>query len=868
MKNNAVDELQIEIEASAGKASTELDRLAASLQKLQSVVQLPGLDRVVKQLHGLGKTPSLSRAEKELARLEKQAEKDGNALLALQNKLEGLQAFKGVGNPLTVADTDSQIKQVEQQIRELSKAIDDADVRIRTLRKNISEGMAGTSAPIEQAAQRISQAAQPNVSDSGIRRAADSCDDLAKAAQRAQQSLGTTSESASRLADSAQRVQESSAGLDRVSGAAKRVEASLGSATRGAERFGETVREAGNRGASGLEKLAASLKRIAVGMVLRRLISGLLRSVGESFQQMATENEHVNQTLSKIVSSLKYVSDALASAIYPIIAALEPVITTILDGLAQVLNFIGRIVAFFTGQDYVVQATKTQVNFAESVGNTSDSMKDAANSAKELRRWLLGIDELNIMPGQDEGSGKGGGLSNPRFEEIKNDLKLPDVIKSPRWDPPVIPAPTFEPLTVPEWAAETLPSPAWSPSVVPAPAFETLPVPEQAGQKILAPEWEPQIIRAPQFDTVVIPEAAGQKLASPEWSSSTVPAPSFGDFTLPEWANSPLPVPAWQENPILAPAIDFSPVLSSLPQLEGALAATQQTILDFETVTQGSFIPWGENIQLNYATTMSYIPAVTSPALSESAGSISAYLDATSAAFVEWGQNVAANVQTTLAYIPEAVASGLSAAGQSVSQWLNQTSRGFAAWGQNLISNGATAISGFVSNFISGLSSAWENFTGFMAATGEKVSGWWSANKNWVVPVGAAALAGVAIGAIVLSGGSALAAAPTLAKVALPALAFADGGVVKSPTLGLVGEYPGAASDPEIIAPQSILKQTLQESQDNTDVINAVFAIGNMIVKAIEEKDSDISLDGQSLARSLQPYEKRLATMQGTSLID
>lgn len=170
--------------------------------------------------------------------------------------------------------------------------------------------------------------------------------------------MGSTSESASKLAESTTKVQQSSAGLDRVSGAARRVERSLGSVARGAKQFRETVKEAGNRGASGLEKVVASLKRIAVSMVLRRLLNGLLRSVGESFQQMATENEHVNQTLSKIVSSLKYVSDALASAIYPIIAALEPVITTILDGLAQILNFIGRIVAFFTGQDYVVQAKK------------------------------------------------------------------------------------------------------------------------------------------------------------------------------------------------------------------------------------------------------------------------------------------------------------------------------------------------------------------------------------------------------------------------------------------------------------------------------------------------------------------------------
>jgi len=36
--------------------------------------------------------------------------------------------------------------------------------------------------------------------------------------------------------------------------------------------------------------------------------------------------------------------------------------------------------------------------------------------------------------------------------------------------------------------------------------------------------------------------------------------------------------------------------------------------------------------------------------------------------------------------------------------------------------------------------------------------------------------------------------------------AFADGGIVSGPTMGLVGEYPGARSNPEVIAPLDKLK--------------------------------------------------------------
>jgi hypothetical protein len=42
--------------------------------------------------------------------------------------------------------------------------------------------------------------------------------------------------------------------------------------------------------------------------------------------------------------------------------------------------------------------------------------------------------------------------------------------------------------------------------------------------------------------------------------------------------------------------------------------------------------------------------------------------------------------------------------------------------------------------------------------------------------------------------------------------AFADGGIVSGPTLGLMGEYPGASSNPEVIAPLSKLQGMLDTS--------------------------------------------------------
>ena len=53
------------------------------------------------------------KLEKELARVEAQAERDGNALLKLQEQLEGMKAFEGKGTPGTQAEWAGKIREVE-----------------------------------------------------------------------------------------------------------------------------------------------------------------------------------------------------------------------------------------------------------------------------------------------------------------------------------------------------------------------------------------------------------------------------------------------------------------------------------------------------------------------------------------------------------------------------------------------------------------------------------------------------------------------------------------------------------------------------------------------------------------------------------
>ena len=811
-----IDKLQIQIEADSAQAGSALDRLTASLQRLQGAVgSNTALQKTSQQVKNIAKAPSLTRLEKELSKVEKQAIRDGDSLVKLQERLEELQGYKGIGTKLTQADTNSRIKEVTAQIRQLSDAVDTADVKIRELRQSIKDVQAGNIPTVHAPKTTTSKMTSANIPQAAVQ------------------------------------IRQAATATQGMSNAAKAVKANLDSASKSADTFGKAVRRATSSGSGGFAYLARSIKGMVVNFALFGVLFSLTNSIGDSFQRMAQENQEVNQTLSEIKSSLQFVSDALAAVIYPIVKAIAPILVTILDAVAGILNFIAMIIGFLTGETSVVQATKSWTDFSEGVDGATDSMGAATDAAKKLYRSLLPIDELNILEDNSTGGGAGGiggttagGLTPPRFETVDLPFTMPSTIPSPEWAPNPVPAPSFAPVVVPAFAGAKLPSPSWQPDLVPAPAFGPLVLPDWLTASIPVPAWEEDPIPAPALD--LAPVRAGLLTLQEE-------------FAL-----------AW-DLVTAASAVGVGNVVGSLDTLAGRLLQLQKehaTALDGITQKQEGFVgqtqtalrAWSTSTQTSFGTTTSYIQTITPPAFDAVSAVIASFVPGTAGQIARWGNNIMGNARTTLAYIPTATQSALQSAGESFSSWISATSSGFAQWGSNVIDNAGKAAEGLFSNIVSGLSAAWTQFKNAMTAMGEAITGWWSANKSWAAPAIGVGLAGLAIGAIAVSGGGALAAAPALA-------ALATGGVLTEPTAALVGEYPGAKRNPEIVTPQNLMYNTFRDAQDDTDVINAIVSVGQQIVQAIRSQDNSISIDGRQLVRQTYDQFKRYETQRGESLV-
>ena len=161
----------------------------------------------------------------------------------------------------------------------------------------------------------------------------------------------------------------------------------------------------------------------------------------------------------------------------------------------------------------------------------------------------------------------------------------------------------------------------------------------------------------------------------------------------------------------------------------------------------------------------------------------------------------------------------------------------------SLQTDAAASFAQFVADTAAGDANAGANF-------GKSMLG---AIANFMQSVGAAlvatAVASKAFKELILShpeaaiaAGIALMAGAAIVRTQLSAgpkvTAFADGGIVSGPTLGLMGEYPGASSNPEVIAPLDKLKGMLKSGDNNSGFI------------------ASTSIQGRDLAIVLQRYNK------------
>ena len=105
----------------------------------------------------------------------------------------------------------------------------------------------------------------------------------------------------------------------------------------------------------------------------------------------------------------------------------------------------------------------------------------------------------------------------------------------------------------------------------------------------------------------------------------------------------------------------------------------------------------------------------------------------------------------------------------------------------------------------------------------------------------AAGFALVAAGAILKSSISKVSSGTSAPAGNIPA--FANGGIISGPTMGLMGEYPGANSNPEVVAPLDKLKDMLGGGQGGTFVLR-----GQDLLLSVNRAQKASNIKGQTIS--------------------
>jgi hypothetical protein len=99
------------------------------------------------------------------------------------------------------------------------------------------------------------------------------------------------------------------------------------------------------------------------------------------------------------------------------------------------------------------------------------------------------------------------------------------------------------------------------------------------------------------------------------------------------------------------------------------------------------------------------------------------------------------------------------------------------------------------------------------------------------------AIAAIAAGVTAVAAGAFLKAKLNKKNESGGATAFANGGIISGPTMGLMGEYPGAKSNPEVVAPLDKLKDMLGGNGGGSFVLR-----GSDLVLALNRSETSLNL--------------------------
>ena len=163
--------------------------------------------------------------------------------------------------------------------------------------------------------------------------------------------------------------------------------------------------------ATDMVKKLTSLKRMLITRVKRMFISSVFKDMTSAIQAIANKSKTFNAAMSSMQNATKGLTANLAVSFSNLIALVAPIITQIINWITTLITYLNGFFAMLSGAKSIMTAKKATDAYGKSAGG-------ASKKAQELKKQVMGFDEINNLTEQDDSGGGGGaGAGAADFEQ-------------------------------------------------------------------------------------------------------------------------------------------------------------------------------------------------------------------------------------------------------------------------------------------------------------------------------------------------------------------------------------------------------------------------------------------------------------------
>lgn len=303
------------------------------------------------------------------------------------------------------------------------KAEKNLDKLTNTLER-LKKALSGVDAtPVTSAVENIDKAVN-KVDDSKLSKLRNTLSKVGSAAQSVKAKvgdIGTVPVSGGIGAEAVSELTEVSGRVGILTREFNRLKLSLSGLKNVADTIGGKLSDIGKGLVNKITSLGKQFKRAIFYSLLYNAAYKLISSITKAFQDGFTNMYgyskafagRFSQSMNSLATSALYLKNSLASAFAPLVNQLAPMIDTLIEKVATLLNYVAQLMAALSGQSTYTKAIKATTEFGKSTNK----------AAKSLKSFIAGFDELNIIPSNSDNGANTPDFAS-MFEEAQVDGKI------------------------------------------------------------------------------------------------------------------------------------------------------------------------------------------------------------------------------------------------------------------------------------------------------------------------------------------------------------------------------------------------------------------------------------------------------------